>query len=304
VYDYAMNVIGESNFHGGLVLPTYARPNLLGNCLKSIYSAENSKGIAKIIVLQLGNKEVEKLVYDFQDRQTFVIPVKRINTSPLFNINYNWLVGASLGFEILGLPWLISIEEDSVVKNNSFNFILEMHEKYSTDVYFRGVNLSTKLVDPSNYGTYSKLRSGFMGTGATVLYRDWNTLKKFRIKSRLSNYPWDVFTDAYWKTGYRVTPNISMAMNFGWIQGTHSTPTKSVQQELNQISFDLPDSSNRFKQKNCENGWSADSSVYDPKSNLIFKIRLVIWVLLFNRIFLPVYRRIVHYLYKSNRKLQ
>ena len=66
-----MNVLGESIFKGGLVLPTYSRPNLLRNCLQSIYSAENSKKIAKIIVLQLGNVEVEKLVYKFENCYLF-----------------------------------------------------------------------------------------------------------------------------------------------------------------------------------------------------------------------------------------
>ena len=296
-----MNVLGERIFQGGLVLPTYSRPNLLHSCLQSIYSAENSKKIAKIIVLQLGNVEVEKLVYKFEDRQTFVIPIKRNKNTPLFNMNYNCFIVASFGFEILGLPWLISVEEESVIKNNSINFILEMHKKHVFDVYFKGVNLSTKLVDPSNFGTYSKLRSGFMGSGATILAKDWKILKKFKIKSRLSDYPWDVFTEAFWKTGYRVTPNISMAMNFGWIQGTHSSITKSTQQELNHISFGLADSSSNFKQKNCNNGWSADSSVYDSKLNYVFKIRFVVWMLLFNKILMPVYSRVVHYFYRTGR---
>jgi len=302
MFEKPMNIFGQNIFEGGLVLPTYSRPNLLYKCLESIYSAENTQNIAKIIILQIGNKEVEELVYKFQDRQTFVIPIKRNYTSPLFNMNYNWFLGATFGFEFLGLPWLISIEEESMIKNNSFNFIVEIHKKYGSDIHFKGVNLSSKLVDPSNSGTFSRLRSGFTASGATILHKDWKKLKKFNLKSRLIYYPWDVFTDAYWKTGYRVTPNVSMVMNFGWIQGTHSSDTKSIQQELNQISFGLPDSNNDFRQKDCENSWSADTSVYDPKNNYIFNIRFLIWVFLYNRITMPVYSRIVHFFYRSSRE--
>ena len=90
-----------SLFEGGLVLPTYSRPELLNNCLQTIYGADNSYKIAKIIILQLGNYEVEKLVYEFNNQQTFIIPVIRTGTTPLYNMNYNWLLGAFLNSFLL-----------------------------------------------------------------------------------------------------------------------------------------------------------------------------------------------------------
>jgi hypothetical protein len=292
-----MKILGEGIFEGGLVLPTYSRPNLLEECLKSIYGAENSSQIAKIVVLQLGDLEVEKLVHDFKDQQTFVIPIKRTNTSPLFNMNYNWWVGASFGFEILGLPWLLSLEEESVLKGNAFNFALEMHEKYESDRKFRGVNLSTKLVDESNRGTYSLLRYGFMGSGATILSKDWQKLKKYRVKTQLQHSPWDVFTEAFWKTGFRSTPNLSMVMNFGWIGGTHTDGIQSENQKMNQISFQTPDSVNDFQLKNIDNGWINGSRIYDSHQNYIFNVRFVLWLILDNKFGKPIYKRLVHYLF-------
>ena len=292
-----MKILGESLFEGGLVLPTYSRPNLLEECLKSIYSAENSSQIAKIIVLQLGDLKVEKLVRRFNDDQTFIIPIKRTNTPPLFNMNYNWWVGASFGFEILGLPWLLSLEEESVIKGNAFNFVLEMHEKYESDRKIRGVNLSTKLVDESFRGTYSLLRYGFMGSGATILSKDWQKLKRYRVKKRLQHYPWDVFTEAYWKTGFRATPNLSMVMNFGWIGGTHTDGIQSENQQMNQISFQTSDSLNDFRLKNLDNGWINGSRIYDSYEDYIFNIRFALWLTLDNKVGKPIYKRLVHYFF-------
>ena len=286
-----------SVFEGGLVLPTYSRPELLKNCLQTIYGANNSYKIAKIIILQLGNYEVEKLVYEFNNRQTFIIPVIRTGTTPLYNINYNWLLGASFGFEVLNLPWIMSLEEDSIVKSNFINFTIEMTTKFSLDKKFRGVNLSTKLIDTRNIGTYSLLRSAMMGTGSTIILKDWNRLKKLGVKKRLSKYPWDVFTETYWKTGFRATPNISMVMNFGWIGGTHSSPIQGKQQKLNYSSFNIPDFTENFQLKNVDFGWTKDSKVYKPRHNILYNFRFILWLIFDNKLLKPIYKRIVHYFY-------
>lgn len=290
-----MKILGSNFFKGGVVLPTYSRPHLLNKCLESVYRADNSKAIGKIIILQLGNKEVEKIVYKYANKETFIIPVIRSGTKPLFNMNYNWWIGASFGFEILGLEWVMSLEEESVVKNNIFNFTIEMHEKFRSTKKFKGVNLSTRLLDNSNVGTYSILRYGFMGSGATIIRNDWNKLKKLGVKRHLRNYPWDAFTEAFWKTGFRVTPNISMVMNYGWIDGTHSH--KSDQDILNEKSFKIKDIPNNFQLKNVENGWRNDSHIYDAKKNYVYNIRFILWILLDNKLFKPIYKRLAHYFF-------
>ena len=147
---------------GIINLQTYSRPPLLELCLNSISECSNSIDFEKIIVLQVGNKEVESLVEAFcaKNRNSIIIRVDGQEKSPLQNMNWNRWKAWQHGFDNLGADWILSIEEDVVIHPKSIDFVCEVMIRMSNQKHFRGINLGSKLADPELNCTYSKLRFG------------------------------------------------------------------------------------------------------------------------------------------------
>jgi len=212
---------------GLLNLSTYSRPELLEQCLASLYHLENSENLTKLIILQTGNDQVSKLVDSFLDSRTQVIKVDGDGKSPLENINFNRWISWKVGFEIFKADWILSIEEDVILHPKALTFVDAVYEKYHSNSRFRGINLGSELTDYSLVGTYSILRFGLHGCGGVITKKTWENFDQSSLIRQIAEMPIDSSIEANLKSGFMVTPNLSLYADFGWIGGTHTSSTRS-----------------------------------------------------------------------------
>lgn len=280
----------------GLInLATYSRPELLIRCLKSISSAEGSSNYSKLIVLQTGNMEVFNTVYEFVDSKTQVIEVNGKLRSPLQNINHNRWLSWQIGFENLDHDWILSVEEDVELHPSSLLFAEKIYEMYRTNPSFRGINLTSRLSDIDNLGTYSELRFGLHGCGAVITRDTWNKFSKYKIEKLLDSEPLDALIEPILKTGFMVTPNLSMLNDFGWFKGTHTSPNSndihyvevSKSFEKNQIPINI-----EFIRKQVDPKWRSDCLLYRETDNFKFKFRVVILPLIRSQAYKRFYSKL------------
>ena len=164
---------------GLLNLSTYSRPELLEKCLSSIAEADADANYPKLIVLQKGNSEVSRIVKEFADKKTQIIEVDGTQRTPLQNMNHNRWLSWKTGFENSDIDWMLSVEEDAVIHPSTLYFVEQIYEKYSNRRKFRGINLTSRLSDVGNLGTYSELRFGLHGCGAVITRETWDLFVSF-----------------------------------------------------------------------------------------------------------------------------
>ena len=264
---------------GVVVLSTYSREILLDQCLDSIYSADESEFVQKLITYQTGFLEVADVVTNYEDIRTSVIRVDGKNRSKLQNINLNYWNGFEVAFGVYNADWVLCVEEDAILSPDVFKFIDEIYGEFSRRAFFRGINLGSLENDPLLNGTYSLLRYGIHGSAGVITRRSWKILKLLGTKNKLVHFPFDSATEKYWRTGFMVTPNITKTLNFGWIDGTHTESDSSqphfvrMQESWNQYS-----STSKHTLENTHHSWGVQTRVFklreQPRAYLKFLLGL------------------------------
>lgn len=256
---------------GVVVLLAYSRPTLLHGCLTSLYGANNSDRTVKILVLQPGNADVERLISSHADERTIIVQSPARGNSPIQRMMNNFWLGIEVALAQPKCDWIMSIEEDSLISADALDFVDDMHIRYGAHKHFRGVNLGSVETDAALRGTYSLLRYGFMGHSGALPRRHWDLAHRLLRKGALRHSPFDCEVEALLKTGYMVTPNLSKSMNFGWIGGTHVTDEPSVRAHFDRmrISWDIKDHSGPYRRRDVAHRWRLDSVPYrlrdDPR---------------------------------------
>ncbi len=264
----------------GLInLATYSRPELLKKCLSSIASAEKSQSYPKLTVLQNGDAEVSRNVNEFADQQTQIIEVDGTQRTPLQNINHNRWLSWKTGFQNSDIDWMLSVEEDVVLHPSTLLFVEQILSKYSGRPQFRGINLASRLNDTANLGTFSELRFGLHGCGAVITRETWDLFTKFEFGDKLETEPLDALIEPILKTGYMVTPNLSLLEDFGWYKGTH---TSSDSTDVHYVEISNSFKANRlppsfeFQLKPVNPQWRSDCILYSDADDFYFKVKLLI----------------------------
>lgn len=259
-----------------IVIFSYARADLLRDCIQSVLNAKDSKSWKKVLIWQEEYNDVYQVVEEFRPFFDFVIITKPQQLTVLGNINQNRVVGTTLCFDILGSEYVLGIEEDSMIGFDSLIFIDEMVKKFHSVKAFRGVNLgSLEKIETTSIGDYSLIRFGLHGQ-AGVLTRD--TWKKIKIKKLLQNISvegWDSRIEFITKSGFMVTPNASRLLDRGWI-GTHA-PTDSEHPYFKSMEaswvgtneYEIP----VYRQRNVIHSWRVDAVPYRRRDSLAFLIR-------------------------------
>jgi hypothetical protein len=262
---------------GVVVLSAFSRNILLDQCLASIYAADESDSIRKLITHQAGFPEVENVISKFEDSMTSVLRVDGVGRTKLQNINFNYWNGFSVAFKTYEADWVLCVEEDSILSPDVFTFIDYIYNKYSGSRFFRGVNLGSEECDPSLNGTYSLLRYGFHGSAGVITRKTWNSLKIIRTASKLGHSPFDSATERYWQTGFMVTPNITKTMNFGWIGGTHadSDPNQPHFVKMSE-SWKISEVSPNFTLYNLKHSWGNGCTIYRLRDFPFYFSRFII----------------------------
>lgn len=255
---------------GSVVLPTYSRPELLDKCLESLYGAERSHEITKVVVLQPGNQEVERLVHSYSDENTVLIISPAWDGSSMARAMRQFWLGVNAALEDPYVDWVMSVEEETVLAPDALRFTMEMASRYSGDPAFRGINLGSIETLKSHAGTYSLQRYGFHGAGGALSRKTWMIARAIagRRKRRLDAF--DCQVEAYLKTGFMVTPNLSKYVNFGWIGGTNIPDTPEVRERFATIEeswkAEHPRSSS-YRLLQVRHAWRDDCVPYHPKDS-------------------------------------
>lgn len=256
---------------GAIILSTFNRFDLLHKCLSSIFAADKSSEILKIFVLQGYFSESREIVEYFQDNKTTVICVEGLYKTPLENIMKNYMMAIDMAFNNFDCDWILELEDDSVIAEDSLIFIDKIYKLFEGDPHFRGINLSTTNSDKRFNNSYSKLRSSFHGHAGVIPKKSWEKINKRSLRKKLSKYPFDWCVEPYWKTGFTVTPNVSRCMNFGWIQGTHASndPNQEIFIQLMK-SWKSWAKQENFYLFNIKHFWNQPVPLFDDKQWIFY----------------------------------
>lgn len=292
----------------GLInLATYSRPELLERCLKSIAEAKGSPQFPKLIILQKGNSDVASLVYSFADCRTQIVEVSGETRSPLQNINRNRWLSWKIGFDKLDYDWVLSVEEDVVLHPQSILFVEEIYERYKKSRRFRGINLGSRLCDSDYQGTFSELRFGLHGCGAVITKKTWNLISNFNLDKKLERYPLDALIEPILKSGFMVTPNLSLINDFGWDRGTHTSPDFNDPHYVEirrSYNTNMVSDSRGFTLNPIEPNWRHDCILYNPRDNFSFDINLLLTPILQSRTYRALYKLLRRYSQRIKRLIK
>ena len=115
---------------GVVVLSAYSRENLVDQCLESIYSADSSSFVHKLITYQSGFPEVDKVISKYENQKTSILRVNGENRSKLQNMNFNYWNGFEVAFEVYDAEWVLCVEEDAILSKDVFLFIDEIFNRF------------------------------------------------------------------------------------------------------------------------------------------------------------------------------
>jgi hypothetical protein len=266
---------------GVVVLSAYSRENLVDQCLDSIFSADGSSFVQKLITYQSGFPEVDKVISKYEDPMTSILRVNGRNRSKLQNMNYNYWNGFNVAFDVYDAEWVLCVEEDAILSNDVFLFIDEIFNKYRKKQFFRGINLGSIETNPELNSTYSLLRYGFHGSAGVITRQSWNTLKLIRINKKLNHIPLDSAIEKYMRTGFMVTPNITKTLNFGWQGGTHTSSDPNQPHFIQmQQSWSQNTQSTQFRINNIEHSWGGSSILYKVSDQPLSMFTFILGIIL------------------------
>jgi len=266
-----------NEFRGAFVIATFRRPELLESVLRSIYGAELSNKYYKVIVFQGGDSKSLEIINSYHDKMTILVRVSGENKTALENITGNYMTGLAIAFDYCRADFAIEVEDDSIISSFALNFIENVLGKYYRSPKFRGINLGSYENLPEYAGTYSKLRTGFHATHGVITYKSWKYLSKPKIKNLIRTNPLDSTVESFWKTGYVITPNLSLCENFGWVKGTHASSNSSdLHYQKMTDSFNNSRKPAKWVLKNIDHTWQPKPIRYRFYENPEFIIKFLL----------------------------
>jgi len=257
---------------GSIGVATFSRPEDLDRCLNSIINARGDRKIPLLVLHQLGNKEVSKVIVKWKSQIQILLEVQALGNSPLQNMNLNSIILRELAFNSFCSDWYLGVEEDVVLGGDSIDFVEKMMQKYISSRDFRGVNLGSCI--PSSSGLenfYSKIRYGIQGQASAITSRTWNHFDKKYLIDNSATHGLDAMMERYVKSGFMCWPQLSRYLDNGW-NGTHSSkdPNNEYYERIRKSFVDLPNKVNAiYKLKNNRIPWREDCYLYRRQTNLI-----------------------------------
>ena len=256
---------------GVVGVATFSRAELLDKCIASIVHAKGSRDLPLLILHQLGDSEVKKVITKWRPHIQLLIELDSGNKSALQNINFNSILLRNIAFDIMGSDWFLGIEEDVVIGGDSIAFIECMMNKYFKKKAFRGVNLGSNLPRGKfHINQYSKIRYGMQGQASAITQRTW---KRFKVRRLIQNSSWnglDGIMENYLKSGFMCTPLLSRYLDNGW-GGTHGfgDPQHEFYQLFERSFIDSPENIPiNYIESKIKIPLREDAALYSPKFSL------------------------------------
>jgi hypothetical protein len=206
-----------------VVFFAFNRPDLLRLSVESFNKAEQSSQWQRILVWQRGSAQMRSEVEMLEKFFDIIVETRGNKLTVLSNINFNRILGMRVAYEDLEADFVLGIEEDSMISNDSLVFIQHVYQKYKKYNKFMGVNLgSLESRASNNINGYTRLRYGLQGQAGGVTKNAWKTCEKLLSSFDKDKVGWDSRIEYYLKTGFMVTPNVSRMNDLGWNGGTHA----------------------------------------------------------------------------------
>jgi hypothetical protein len=250
---------------GIIAIPTFSRSEELELGLKHVVQANKNFGLPILVVHQIGNNKVAEVLKYYRGSIDYLIELDGTSYSPLQNINRNRLLCYQIGFNWLDLDWVLVVEDDVLIANDSINFVDSIMKRYFSYPGFRGVNLGSRIPkSDSNKLTYSKLRFGINGQASAITQRTWNYYNHKKLMRKSPSYPFDGEFEPFLKSGFMVTPNASRLKDIGW-NGTHApkdpNDTYFKESEASWVGTENLGADGYYL-KNSSHNWRQDIRIY------------------------------------------
>lgn len=273
----------------GVLVTSYARTELLVDCLNSILLSAENLDVPKVVVHQLQFPQVKSILDEYR-RDFEIIQVLRNTGSPVDRINLNRIEGYRLLFDKHKVDAVLAIEDDVVIAPDSIKFCLGILKEFRKSRNFRGINLGSRLKIDSDLllHSYSMLRYGLHGQAGVITHKTWLRLQNYKL-GHLPNIGFDSQIERFLKTGFMATSNVSRYLDRGYDSfGTHAPKNPNHPDfVLTRESFGLRNNSNlsnveeilidiKKLQLNHSN-WRKDCSEYRSISNLFYWAKFIFY---------------------------
>ena len=208
---------------GSILVLTFSRAELLDELLDSISNLKNRNDVTLIVVRQTGYEEVGNVIEKWRNKIEVLLEINGIENSIPENIGRNRLSGYAIAFDALGVDWVLAVEEDILLAEDTLLFAKFIADKFHRKRNFRGINLGSRLpLSDAGRNSYCKTRYGIFGQGAVMTAKSWNSMQAWKIIESSRFGHWDAAMESYMKTGQTIAPNNSRYLDRGWT-GTHAS---------------------------------------------------------------------------------
>jgi hypothetical protein len=209
----------------GVLVNAFARTTELQACLSSVLEATQNITDTRLVMHQKGIDASMSVSGQFRSsfNVKYVLPP---SSSALVCINSNRVLGLEILFEEMKVDAVLSVEDDVEISRDSGVFCKSILEQFYEDENFRGINLGSRIPssnEPKLLNSYSLLRYGLHGQAGVITKRTWNYIRKRNLGSN-PNSGFDAQIEAYLKTGFMATSNVSRYLDRGFdMYATHAT---------------------------------------------------------------------------------
>jgi glycosyltransferase involved in cell wall biosynthesis len=265
--------------NGAILVLTYNRADHLDKLLSSIENAATSKNLPLVLVRQIGDDEVKRIVEKWRSRINLLIETDGSGDTVPINIGRNRLIGYSSVFDSLDLDWVLVAEDDVVLAPDAIVFSKFIIEKYSSQSRFRGINLGSRLKQSEIASrTYCLTRYGIFGQASVLTRQSWNRMRRLRVLQYANEGHWDSAMEAYMKTGLTIAPNNSRYLDHGW-SGSHMTANSKDPYFLdlkNSFAEKLDNFDGIYTRAEIGYWWREDLRKFNRLESLIYWLRFLI----------------------------
>ncbi len=289
---------------GSILVLTFSRAELLHELLESISNLKNRNDVKLIVVRQTGYEEVGKVIEKWRNNIEVLLEIDGVGNSIPENIGRNRLSGYAVAFDALGSDWVLAVEEDVLLAEDSLLFTKFIVDKFNKKRNFRGINLGSRLpVSDIGKNSYCKTRYGVYGQGAVMTRKTWRRMQAWKVIEYSRFRHWDAAMESYMKTGLSIAPNNSRYLDRGWT-GTHtpSNPEDPYYLDItNSYVGSIPLASlPNYKQADIGYWWRSDLRKFKPWESLYF------WCIFIVRhpLSIKIYRQIRNLKQKTSEKVR
>jgi len=276
---------------GSILVLTFSRAELLDELLESVSNLKNRNDVTLIVVRQTGYEEVGKVIEKWRNKIEILLEIDGVGNSIPENIGRNRLSGYGIAFDALGADWVLAVEEDVLLAEDSLLFANFVADKFRRKRNFRGINLGSRLpLSDAGKNSYCKTRYGIFGQGAVMTAKSWKNMRTWKIIESSRSGHWDAAMEAYMKTGLTISPNNSRYIDRGWT-GAHapSNPDNPYYLDLtNSYVGNIPLATPNYKELEIGYWWRRDLREFKSRESLyywgIFIIRHPLVIKIYQRL--------------------